>query len=513
MEDTNYDDLEDLPLVRPSIPEVEIEERVTRKKVFAVAILLSVNLLNYVDRFTIAGVLGRLQDYFYMNDKEAGILQTVFIVFYMVFAPICGYLGDRYNRKMIMITGLTIWIVAVILSTFVGREQFYLFAFLRGVVGIGEASYSTVAPTIIGDMFYGSLRSTALMVFYFAIPVGSGLGFIGGSSIALWTGSWQWGVRFTPFVGLIFLILIILGLEEPARGQVEHAEIEPSTMLEDLKYFAKVRTYQLTTLGFTSVVFCTGSASWWTPQMMTFAYGIQHNLDDVPKDEVTHISVTFGVITCCAGIIGIIAGSTIAQAWREGKWCFRSSHRADPYVCAGGSLLAVPFLYIALLVGSHSLNAAWIFMFLAVTSMCFNFAINMDILMYVIVPNRRATATAIQSLFSHLFGDASSPYIIGFISDSIRGDRTTSLARYYALQYAMFLPNAVLIISIGCYLWATFYVVNDHHRAKEDMHVEDEWSSDVETLASNSNYKRFRSMIDACLDTGHHYHPCNTFSV
>ncbi|VDN27969.1 unnamed protein product [Cylicostephanus goldi] len=217
-------------------------------------------------------------------------------------------------------------------------------------------------------------------------------------------------------------------------------------MLEDLKYFAKVRTYQLTTLGFTSVVFCTGSASWWTPQMMTFAYGIQNNVDDVPKDEVTHISVTFGIITCCAGIIGIITGSTIAQ----------------------------------------------IFMFLAVTSMCFNFAVNMDILMYVIVPNRRATATAIQSLFSHLFGDASSPYIIGFISDSIRGDRTTSLARYYALQYAMFLPNAVLIISIGCYLWATFYVVNDHHRAKEDMHaiilgvsVEDEWSSDVETLASN----------------------------
>ncbi|KHJ90007.1 hypothetical protein OESDEN_10156 [Oesophagostomum dentatum] len=94
--------------------------------------------------------------------------------------------------------------------------------------------------------------------------------------------------------------------------------------------------------------------------MMTYAYGIQHGIDDVPKDEVAHISVVFGVITCCAGIVGIIAGSSIAQAWREGNWCFRASHRADPFVCAAGSLFAVPFFFIALIVGSHSLNVAWV---------------------------------------------------------------------------------------------------------------------------------------------------------
>ncbi|PIO70736.1 transporter, major facilitator family protein [Teladorsagia circumcincta] len=245
-----------------------LDDGVTWKKIFVVAILLAVNLLNFMDRFTIAGLLGRLQDYFLLNDKEAGMLQTIFIVFYMLFAPICGYFGDRYSRKLIIITGLIVWISGVMLSTFVGRDHFFVFLFLRGVVGIGEAAYSTVAPTIIGDLFCGPMRSIALMVFYFAIPVGSGLGFIGGSSIALWTGSWQWGVR---------------------------------------------RTYVLTTLGFTSVVFCTGAASWWTPQLMTYAYGIQHGMDDVPKDEVAHLSVIFGAITCCAGIVGIIAGSTIAQ--------------------------------------------------------------------------------------------------------------------------------------------------------------------------------------------------------
>ncbi|VDO20967.1 unnamed protein product [Haemonchus placei] len=477
-----------------------LAEGVTSKKIFAVAILLAVNLLNYMDRFTIAGLLGALQDYFFLNDKEAGMLQTVFIVFFMLFAPVCGYFGDRYNRKFIIIAGLIVWISGVMLSTLIGRNHFLLFLFLRGVVGIGEATYSTVAPTIIGDIFIGPMRSIALMVFYFAIPVGSGLGFIGGSSIALWTGSWQWGVRFTPIIGVFFLILIIFGLEEPARGQAEHAQTEPSTLMQDLKYLMSVRTYILTTLGFTTVVFCVGAASWWTPQLMTYAYGMQHGMDDVPKDEVAHISVIFGVITCCAGIVGIIAGSTVAQAWREGNWCFRASHRADAFVCAAGSLLAAPLLFIALIVGSHSLDYAWILLFLGVTCMCLNWALNMDMLMNVIVSHRRASATAIQTLTGHLFGDASSPYIIGFISDAVRGlrkgslactkcipisDQTSSAAKYHALQWAMFLPNGILILSIGCYLWATFYIVADHHRAKLEMHVDDEWASDVENLVPN----------------------------
>ncbi|KAL6728595.1 hypothetical protein Aduo_010354 [Ancylostoma duodenale] len=131
MEDVSFDERENARLIPSPIQSVEIEERVTRKKVFVVALLLAVNLLNFMDRFTIAGVLGRLQDYFYMNDKEAGMLQTVFIVFFMVFAPICGYLGDRYNRKMIMIVGLAIWITAVTLSTFIGREVCVILVFFK----------------------------------------------------------------------------------------------------------------------------------------------------------------------------------------------------------------------------------------------------------------------------------------------------------------------------------------------------------------------------------------------
>lgn len=486
----DHDQMEDVDVSSPPASAIVMNDSGRRgrpaRKWIAVIVLLTVNLLNYMDRFTIAGVLGRLQEYFHMNDQQAGMLQTVFIVAYMLFAPVCGYLGDRYNRKTLMFCGLVIWICAVLLSTTVSPDQLWLFFLFRGLVGIGEASYSTVAPTIIADSFTGPARSTVLMIFYFAVPVGSGLGYIGGSYVALWTGSWQGGVRFTPFLGIGCLLLIALVLEEPKRGQAEHAELEPSGLKEDLAYLTTVKTYRYTTLGFTSVVFAVGALSWWTPTLIGYAYGIQHGV--VPKEEMAQVALVFGMITCAAGIVGVVMGSTIAQAWRQGRWGLRPSPRADAYVCAAGSLLAIPFLFGCLVVASHSITAAWVLMFFAVTCMCLNWAVNMDILMYVIVANRRATATAIQTLMSHLFGDATSPYIVGTISDAIRGANLSTVSRFYALQTALFVPTFLLVASGGFYLWSSFHMEADQKEACYTMHIPTSaWEGgddDVETLVA-----------------------------
>uniref|UniRef100_A0A8R1UHL0 Major facilitator superfamily (MFS) profile domain-containing protein n=1 Tax=Pristionchus pacificus TaxID=54126 RepID=A0A8R1UHL0_PRIPA len=456
-------------------------ERIKHPKTTLVAVLLTVNLLNYMDRFTIAGVLTQLQAYFHMDDKQAGMLQTMFIVFYMLCAPICGILGDRYNRKLIMSVGLSIWIVAVLLSSFVGRDYFALFLLLRGMVGVGEASYSTVAPTIIADSFTGADRSAVLMVFYFAIPVGSGLGYIGGAYVSLWTGAWQWGVRFTPMLGIICLLLLIFVLDEPARGEAEHAEgMERTTVKEDLVYLTTIPTFRWTTAGFTAVVFAAGSLAWWTPSLVEHAYAVQHGTSVVPEDEKASVALKFGLITACAGLTGVTIGSTVAGAWREGRWGLRASHRADAVVCGLGALAAVPALFACLITASHYINVAWCFVFLAVTLMCLNWAINMDILMYVIVANRRATATAIQTMISHLFGDATSPYIVGVVSDWVRGDDVSQVGSFFSLQTALFIPNAVLVFGGAAYLYATFHVVEDQRIAAHRMHVHSAWDDDDE---------------------------------
>ena len=88
----------------------------------------------------------------------------------MIFAPLFGYLGDRFNRKWVMVFGISVWSVATLLGSFM--EDFYSFLVMRAIVGIGEASYTTIAPTILSDLFVKEMRSKALAIFYFAIPVG-----------------------------------------------------------------------------------------------------------------------------------------------------------------------------------------------------------------------------------------------------------------------------------------------------------------------------------------------------
>merc|ERR1719354_1130747 len=134
-----------------------------------VAVLCYINLLNYMDRFTVAGVLPDIEKFFKINDGTSGLLQTVFICSYMFLAPLFGYLGDRYHRKLIMCVGISMWSVVTLASSYTPKEHFWALLVTRGLVGIGEASYSTIAPTIIADLFVKETRTKMLTFFYFAI--------------------------------------------------------------------------------------------------------------------------------------------------------------------------------------------------------------------------------------------------------------------------------------------------------------------------------------------------------
>ena len=117
---------------------------------------------------------------------------------------------------------------------------------IRSLVGIGEASYSCVAPTIIGDLFTGETRTRMLALFYLAVPVGSGMGYIVGSNIAEFRSEprledWQWALRFTPPLGFFCVLLLIFFVEEPKRGGAEGSkhEISQSSIFEDAIYLCK----------------------------------------------------------------------------------------------------------------------------------------------------------------------------------------------------------------------------------------------------------------------------------
>lgn len=90
----------------------------------------------------------------------------------------------------------------------------------------------------------------------------------------------------------------------------------------------------------------------------------------------------------------------------------------------------------------------------------------------MVVPPRRALASAIQTLVSHLFGDAISPYIVGLIADKIRGQGLTpdALTEYTALEYALFIPNFFLVLSGAAYLLSSFYISEDLSNCHTEIH-------------------------------------------
>ncbi|KAI6213249.1 hypothetical protein M3Y94_00128600 [Aphelenchoides besseyi] len=388
-----------------------------------------------------------------------GFLQTVFVVGFMICAPICGYLGDRHNRKWIMVVGLSIWVTAVLASSFIPSNLWWLFIVLRGVVGVGEASYSTLAPTIIGDMFTGGVRSRILMFFYFAIPVGSGMGFGIARLMMNMTKDWRWSIRVTPIFGVLCILSLIFIIREPERGKAEKEQgaenVEyqiTASYWQDVMYLLKNKTYIWLVIGSTSVVFVTGTMAWWSPNAFEHAVAAGQNLNktqDLETSYKTSISLIFGAILIVGGIVGVSVGVLWSNFWKNGRMCFKnhSCARADPLVSAIGSAIAVPFLCLGLHLVTVSLVAAWICVFIAITCLCLNWAVNVDLLLSIVLPNKRSLATGIQTLISHLFGDASAPYIVGLISDKIRGNDHSPKSNFHGLLSAFYLPTALLVVS------------------------------------------------------------------
>ncbi|XP_021696331.1 protein spinster isoform X1 [Aedes aegypti] len=475
--------------------------RVSRTAWFTVIVLCFVNLINYMDRFTIAGVLKDIQDQFQIGDDEGGLLQTAFVLSYMICAPIFGYLGDRYSRKWIMALGVLLWSTTTLLGSFM--TSFGWFITFRAMVGIGEASYSTIAPTIISDLFVGDLRSKMLALFYFAIPVGSGLGYIVGSETAKFFGSWAFALRVTPILGIIAVALIAL-IRDPERGQSEGSHhMEATSYREDIKDIVRNPSFMLSTAGFTCVAFVAGALAWWGPKFIYLGLVSQPGNENITLNEV---SFNFGAITMATGIIGVPLGSYLSQRYN------RKYPRADAYICAIGLILSAPLLAGAMLTVNVNATLAYVLIFFAELTLNLNWAIVADILLYVVVPTRRSTAEAFQILISHAFGDAGSPYFVGVISEAIKrllrlsavgvaavfppdltsysqlaenvtttststttttltplphaADEDTASVQFRALQYALFSTSFVEIIGGVFFLLTAMYILRDRRNVE-----------------------------------------------
>ncbi|XP_016089859.1 protein spinster homolog 1-like [Sinocyclocheilus grahami] len=455
-------------------PQPEEEESASgvsdRRAKVTVIVLCYINLLNYMDRFTVAGVLPDIEQFFSISDGKSGLLQTVFICSYMFLAPLFGYLGDRCNRKSIMCVGIFFWSLVTLASSFIGKEHFWALLLTRGLVGVGEASYSTIAPTIIADLFIKETRTNMLSIFYFAIPVGSGLGYIVGSKVNDVAGDWHWALRVTPGLGLLAVFLLFFVVQEPKRGAIEarpEHTLHRTSWMMDIKALCRNPSFILSTFGFTTVAFVTGSLALWAPAFLFRAgvfTGEKQPCLKVPCDNSD--SVIFGIITVVTGILGVASGVQVSKKLRT------RTPRADPLVCAAGLLLAAPFLYLSIMFAQASTVATYVFIFLGETFLSMNWAVVADMLLYVVIPTRRSTAEAFQIVLSHLLGDAISPYLIGVVSDSIKKS-DSYMWEFRSLQMSLLLCSFVAVGGGAFFLATALFIEQDRHLAENYVPSDD----------------------------------------
>ena len=138
-------------MIDPTSPVAAIPRRAGLYAYYALGLLTCLNLLDYLDRYIIAAVQSLVRRDFEISDARFGLFGTLFFLVYLATAPIFGYLGDRFPRRGILALGAILWSAATVGSALASSYLWLLLA--RGVVGIGEASFGTISPAFLADLF------------------------------------------------------------------------------------------------------------------------------------------------------------------------------------------------------------------------------------------------------------------------------------------------------------------------------------------------------------------------
>src|SRR4051812_6997905 len=204
--------------------------RITRYAWYALFVLVLVYIVNFIDRQIISILAQDIKHDLAVDDAQIGFLYgTAFAVFYALFGIPLGRLADSWYRGRLIAVGLGLWSSMTVLSGF--ATSFGMLATARIGVGIGEASASPAAYSMISDSFPKEKRATALSIYSAGLYIGGALSLpIGGFILSRWNAAWPaagtaplglvgWQAAFLA-VGLpgLLLALWVLTLREPQRG-------------------------------------------------------------------------------------------------------------------------------------------------------------------------------------------------------------------------------------------------------------------------------------------------------
>ncbi|PYN18769.1 MAG: MFS transporter [Candidatus Rokuibacteriota bacterium] len=378
--------------------------RVTRRwresPATVLGVLTGLNALNYLDRYVGAATLPLMLASLSISDAAGGLLQSAFILTYALVCPFIGWAGDRGPRMRLAAAGVFLWSVATVASGLAPTYALLLLA--RAIVGVGEASYAVVTPSLLSDCYPPERRARVLGIFYAAIPVGSALGYVVGGLVGEHFG---WRAAFfvagAPGMVLAFVLLLLVEPRRGARDAAGAGAVTPLSLGASLRALVARRSWVSNTAAQVIYTFAMGGLATWMPTYFVRERGI----------PLATAASTFGLILVAAGFIGTLIGGRLSDALTRRV---PGAH----FVLSGWSLVAsIAFTLPAVLAPSPAVF--WPATFVTLLLLFMNIGPLNAAMANVLPADLRARGFAVTTGVMHLLGDAASPWLIGVASDAV----------------------------------------------------------------------------------------------
>ncbi len=401
----------------------------------AFIVLLNINVLNYTDRSVLSAVQTHIQTDFHLTDTELGLLNSSFLLIYGLATLPIGIWADNGVRKNIVAICVSIWSIATVLG---GITQNFIQLFTtRAFLGIGEAGYAPASLSLIGDLFPKELRGRMLSLWSTGNLFGTAIGLALGGLIADTLG-WRWAFYIVGIPGLITAFFIWRAVE-PQRGAFDIATAEEgehegnithgslgkgfSSMVRKL---IKIPTYWVLVGAMICSFFIIGASLAWLS---------------------TYLIRTFELSSTRAGLVsaGALAGGSLTGTLLGG-WLAdilqRRFLQGRMTVATLAFLLGAPLTWLAL--SLHQLSAFVAVFVVAIICLSMCLGPIQAVIQDITTPDIRSTAIGLALLLGHLLGDASSPLIVGWISNT----HSLGFALLATGPTSLFLAGLICLIGI-----------------------------------------------------------------
>ena len=289
---------------------------------YVVGVLTFAYLVSFLDRQILALMVGPIQEDLMLSDTQMSLLMGLaFSIFYIFMAVPLGRLADNSVRRNIIIGGVTLWSLMTAACGLAG-SYWHLFLARMGV-GVGEATLTPSATSMIADYFPSGARGKALATYNAGVSLGTGFAMVFGGLIITYVSTserhvlpvvggvaaWQYVFFLVALPGLL-VVLLMLTVREPARQETS-AAAQNLSFRDVLTYlYGRRKIYIPLFLGM-SVNTIVGYALFsWIPTSFARVHGW----------TMGDIGLGYGLIILATGPLGVfIAGSLIDKLHRAGQ--------------------------------------------------------------------------------------------------------------------------------------------------------------------------------------------------